>query len=473
MRKQLLGFAVTLAILIIAISVWVIVGSFQPDDETIKPTFPTTENEVETEDAPILRSKTFEERMLSGMEFLVLENFEKAESEFAAAAASEPSAIEALLNLAEAQIQLKEFGKARANLLTAERLDATNSDIFILRGIILLRESNFLEAEKAFAKSGNTADFWRGLMTAFFDRREETKKLLNKTNDTRAHEILDAYDEYDKFPDSPKTHLDTLLTRAFVAIGEYELALAKIGPVLEDDANYRDAWLLTGYAQFAKQKFELAHESWLAAYALDSGKPETQYFLGLVNFELRSFSDAEKFLLLARENNFDAHDLDEKLIEIYLTSGKYRAAADLLAEKISENPNAALENFTQPISLYLEKLDDSEGAWDLARLAIERFPKSGEAYNLAGWVSLSNDYLPEARTQLEQSIRLDPSSPWPYYNLGRLFEKNESHSSALAAYHEAFDLDSEGPAGVLAAKNYNRLLTELNPSSEINPPQSE
>ncbi|MFH0833841.1 MAG: tetratricopeptide repeat protein [Patescibacteria group bacterium] len=472
MRKQLLGLAITVAILILAISVWVVFESFRGEKTPTETTTNTTTTEqaattatTDTTTQPIVRSKTFEEHMQSGAEFLALENFESAETEFAAAAAAEPSAIEPLLNLAEAQIQLKELDKAKANLTAAEQLDANNKDILTLRGIILLRENNFLEAEQQFAKAGDAANFWRGVLAAFFDRRDEALKFLQNTTDARAPEILGAYTEYDKFPDSPKTHLDTLLTKAFIAIGEYELALAKIGPVLEDDASYRDAWILTGYAQFAEGKFELARESWQTAYALDSSKPETQYFLGLVNFELKNWNEAEKFLLLARENNFTAHDLDDKLVELYLQAGKYRAAADLLADAIAKNPNATTEEFTRAISLFLEKLNDGRAAWSLAALATKRAPESSDAWNLAGWVSLANGYLAEAQTQLEQAVKLDPKAPWPYFNLGRLFEKKGNASSALAAYHEAFDLDSTGTAGVLAAQNYNRLLSETKPSS--------
>jgi tetratricopeptide (TPR) repeat protein len=244
------------------------------------------------------------------------------------------------------------------------------------------------------------------------------------------------------------------------------LALAKIGPVLEDDADYRDAWLLTGYAQFAQKNFELAKQSWETAFALDSGKPETQYFLGLVNFELDDLAEAEKFFLLARENRMPTTELSGKLAETYLQQGKYRAAADLLAEEIAKNRTTTLADFVKPISLYLDKLQDGRNAWNLANLAKQRFPEEAFAHNLAGWVSLSNGYLPEARSQLEKSIELNPRLPWPYFNLGKYFEKTENQASALAAYHEAFELDSKGEAGVIAAQNYNRLLEKINPPTE-------
>ncbi len=460
MRKKLLGFSIALAVLIVTVSVWVIFNAIR-DEITNRQT--TTVEDTESFASTKIENKSFDDRMATGESLLADNYFERAAAEFAAAAQLEVSATEPLILLAETQIRLEEFAKARANLSAAEQLDALNPDIFILRGIIFLREENFTEAEKSFAKAAESGKFWRGVMAAFFDRSEEAQNFLNASNDARATEIITAYEEYAIYPDSPKTHLDTLLTRAFLQIGEYELALAKIGPVLEDDADYRDAWLLTGYAQFAKKNFELAKQSWQTAYALDPTKPETQYFLGCVNFELRDFAEAEKYFLLTKENRLQASDLNEKLAETYFEQGKYRAAADLISQELAKNPTLTVEEFTRPISIYLEKLGDGRNAWNLANLARTRFPESAFAHNLAGWVSLSNDYLAEAREQLEKSIQLDPGLPWPYFNLGRYFEKMESPASALAAYREAFELDTNGAIGVLAAENYNRLLAEINP----------
>jgi Tfp pilus assembly protein PilF len=472
-RKQLLGFAIALAILIIAVSAWVVWKSFT---EQVDGEIPKTEvSETEGSEAIVAtpENQDLKTMLETGKKFLEAGELEKAKSEFIIAAKLEPSAIGPLILLAEAQIHLKEFEKARENLKVAEKLDAINPDIFILRGVIHLREESWVEAEVEFGKAGANGKFWQGVMRAFFDKGEEAQKLLGEAADTRSAEILKAFTEYESFPDSPKTHLDTLLARSFVAIEEYELALAKLGPVLEDDADYRDAWLLTGYAQFARKNFEIAKQSWETAFALDSGKPETQYLLALVSFELKDFAEAEKFFLLARENRMEANDLEAKLAETYLRQGKYRAAADLLAEEIAKDRETSLENFVKPISLYLDKLKDGRNAWNLANLAKQRFPEEAFAHNLAGWVSLSNGYLPEARDQLEKSIELNPQLPWPYFNLGRYFEKTENPVSALAAYREAFALDSKSEVGVIAAQNYNRLLEKINPPGTPNPTENE
>ena len=483
MRKQLLGFAIALAILIIAVSTWVVWKSFTNEESRETPIaeiVKTKESEgIEKiaegskTDSQIVEDESLEEFVEAGKQFLTKNEPEKAANEFAVVATKNPAEIAPLILLAESQIRLGEFEKAQENLESVEKLDATNPDIFILKGMIFLREEKFEEAKTEFGKAGKDGKFWQGVMQAFFDEPEEAKKLLAESDDERSDEVLKAFSEYESFPDSPKTHLDTLLTRSFIAVEEYELALAKIGPVLEDDADYRDAWLLTGYAQFAKKNFEVAKQSWETAFALDSGKAETQYFLGLVNFELKDFAEAEKFLLLAKENGVKTKDVETKLIETYLGQGKYRAAADLLAKEIAKSQEVSPEDFVKPISLYLEKLRDGRNAWNLANLAKQRFPKNAFAYNLAGWVSLSNGYLSEARRQLEKSIELNPQLPWPYFNLGKYFEKMEDPISAMAAYRKAFELDSENKVGIIAAQNYNRLLDKINSTAKPSSTENE
>ena len=406
------------------------------------------------------RQLGFVERMNRGKQAISAGNYENAISEFSIAGSLEPSSIEPLLSLAETQILLRQLDKAAANLKAAEQLDAIHPGIFTLRGQIQLRQKNFPSANKEFQKGGESANFWRGLMSAFYDREEEAQELLKKTDDKRIDHLLAAYSEHALYPDPTKTHIDALLAKAFNQIGEYELAVAKIKPVIAADPDYRDAWLLLGYSQFALEDYELARQSWNTAYSLDPAKPEIQYFLGLVNFELKNYDEAERFLSLAKENQFDAPYLEDKLAEIYYQQSDYRKSAILLTEKLQSNPTVTLDEFIQPIYLYLEKLKEGRSAWDLASNAIQRFPDDGMAYNLAGWVSLGNDYLPEAREQLEKAIELGPNLPWPHFNLGRYYEKSGDITSALAYYEKTLELDPEGPVGALAVESYNALLEE-------------
>lgn len=460
-KKHILAFSIALVVLIATVSTWVIFEKF------MKPAAPEADRAELTLEilstggsgkSSIERQKGFSERLAAGKAALATGEYAKAIPELSVAAAITPAEIEPLLLLAEAQVRIEQFERARENLIAAEKLDAVHPDIFILRGIIYLREGKFPLAEQLFAKAAEQGKFWQGLLAAFYDREKEARKLLELSSDTRAETMLSAFTEYESFPDSPKTHLDVLLARAMNEIGEYQLAAAKIKPVLATDPDYRDAWLLLGYAQFAQQQFGLAKSSWQTAYSLDPAKAETQYFLALVNFESGDFPQAEHFFLLARENRFSGTELMRKLAETYFEQGKFREAAETLVEQLRDNEAATVEEFMRPIYLYLENVGDGLTAWDLAQDALIRFPESSLAYNFAGWVSLENDYLREAYDYLQKSIALNRELPWSHFNLGRYFERAGDISSALAAYRQTYTLDPAGKIGSLAATRHNELL---------------
>ncbi|MDD3066576.1 MAG: tetratricopeptide repeat protein [Candidatus Gracilibacteria bacterium] len=462
MRKNILAFGVAVAVLIIAVSGWVVFDKFFRGN-TANPfaTLISSEKKTpaaETTTPATTANPTTATTETAGEKALSEGDFEAAAAAFAKAAKSDSTDVASLVKLAEAQIGLNDYKQARSNLTAAEKLDATYSGIFIQRGRILLREEKFVEATREFAKATSGGNFWKGLMAAFFDKADEAKSLLAPLSDNGSHAIMEAYQEYAQYPDSPKLHIDTLLARAFNQLGEFELAIAKIKPVIASNPDYRDAWLLLGYAQFAKENYTAAKQSWETAYSLDTTKPETQYFLGLVNFELKDFANAEKLLLLAKENQFTPNGLDEKLAEAYFKQDKFREAATVLNDYLEKNPQAKIEEFIRAIYLYLEKLGEGKEAWNLAALAMQRYPENALAYNFAGWVSLRNKFLPEAKTQLEKAITLDKNLPWPHYNLGLYYEETGNLNAALDTYKATYNLDKAGSVGALAAASYNRLL---------------
>jgi tetratricopeptide (TPR) repeat protein len=451
MKKNLLAFGIALAVLIIAVSGWVVFDKF------FRNTADNPNTEVENQITEAIE-KNPEAAETLGENALAKGDFLTAATAFTEAVKNDSTNLNSLVRLAEAQIGLKDYEKARNNLKAAENLDATYSSIFIQRGRILIQEEKFSEAKQEFTKATSGGSFWLGMMQAFFDKSEEAKKLLSPLSDNASHTIMQAYEEYALYPDSPKLHIDTLLSRAFNQLGEYELAIAKIKPVLAANPDYRDAWLLLGYAQFAKENYAAAKQSWETAYSLDTTKPETQYFLGLVNFELNDYTNAEKYFTLSKENQFTPSGLEEKLAEAYFKQAKFREAATLLKYRLETNPQATVEEYTRAIYLYLEKLGEGKEAWELAALAMQRFPDNALAYNFAGWVSLRNNFLPEAKTQLEEAIVLDKNLPWPHYNLALYYEEVGNLNAALDKYKETYELDKAGSVGALAATNYNRLL---------------
>lgn len=429
-------------------------GSTTPEDLVAKDSLKADPSPAQ----PRLRKTISAEGHLQyGEQALIQNQFEKALAEFSAAALLKPADPVPLLRLAETQLKLKEFDKAYANLKAAENLDPASAELFLLQGQLFLREANFPAARDAFQKS-KLALFEQGLLAAFYDELPLARELLTPLADRRASAILSALDEYKMFPDVPKTYQDALFVRAFNEIEEYELALAKIKPVLAADVDYRDAWILLGYAHFALGEHEQARSAFTTAYSLDSTKPETQYFLAKTHFALGNFAEAEKFLRSAYANQLKIPNFINELSEILIAQGKSLEAAELLTTNLRQNQKATLTEFEQVILLWLEGVQDGAKAWELTKSALNRFPKSPATYNLAGLVSFENNFLPEARSQLQQALTLDKNFAPALLNLGKVYEKLGDVQAALKHYEKAFQLASEDKTKVEAARLYNTLL---------------
>ncbi len=489
MRKHIVAFAIAVGVLIIAVSVWIVLQSRTPTDlvavtepvvvsEPVAPSTKQSDSIVTPEPAGtvsdvtvsqpvepvVVTSNGFSEQLAVATQALEAGDYALAEQQFVLAVRQDSNSIEALLGLAESQFQLARYDQASANLKAAEDLDATHPTVFILKGQIALKEAKFTEADQLFVKAGDKGAFWQGLMAAFFDRAESAQELLttavesDAVNAAAAKSLLAAYEKYLLFPDAPKIHIDTLLAQVFNQLGQYELAIAKIEPVLAANPDYRDAWILIGYAHLARAEADKARQDFSTAYNLDPAKPETAYFLGLTYIELGDYKEAKHYLILAKENRFEPQsELNRKLADVYHQQGDYKKAAKLYTEILSE-PETTVTEFVRPVYLFLEKLDDGQKAWWAANLAMTRYPDSAQAYNLAGWVSLKNGYTEEGQNYLTQAIKLDPTLPGPYLNLGTYYETTNDLALARKNYKKAYDLDPDGPVGSLAAKDYNRLL---------------
>lgn len=486
MRKVFLILAFGIGVLIIGIALWVTQQStnllpalqlsqiqenlknwgatlFQLNSDsttqvTSNPQTPISENSESTSTEPVAPSFSAADYLAQGELALSQNQFAKAAEKFALAASLEPQAPEPLLKLAEAQIGLQEFNRAYANLKMVTELEPNSPAAFLLQGKLFLREENFPAARAAFQQAGALAQFEQALMAAFYDDLESAQEILLNTDDERAQVLLKALTEYTIFPDAPKTYQDALLTRAFNEIQEYELASAKIKPVLAQNVHYRDAWILLGYAYFAQEEFAAALSAFQTAYSLDPTKPETQYFLAKTHFALGNLTEAEKFLHFANEQEFAIPNFANELTNILIAQGKFTEAAEFLTKNLLQNENATLAEFEAAILLWLEETHDKEKAWELTRTALSRFPENATVYNLAGKISLANGQISKALSQLEYALELEPNFAPAFLTLGELYEQMRNRKLALEHYKKAFTAAQENSLKNTAAERFNTLL---------------
>lgn len=378
---------------------------------------------------------------------------------------AEPENAEARELLVRAQIESKQPEPARQNLAVWQTAVGESPAYFGYLGQIEILADNLPAAFTALEKSGDTAPVPRAMLDAFYDKQTEVQDLLANSTDYAAKTLLAAYTEYARFPESPKTHLDTLLARAFNATGYFTLAAAKLQPVIAANPDYRDAWLLLGYSYYARAKYPAARQAYQTAYDLDPTRAEAQYFLGLTAVQLHDLPAAEEYFMLALKNKY-AHpaEVTRQLAEVTYAAGKFDAAAGYYAALLRLG-EVDVTAFTRPIYLYLEKLHDGNTAWRLAQQAVAAYPQSAEAQNLAGWVSIKNGFLDEGYDYLVRATELNPALPAPYYNFGLYYEAKNSLENAQKMYRKAYELDPAGGIGRLSAEAYNRLLPAAQPAN--------
>ena len=65
-----------------------------------------------------------------------------------------------------------------------------------------------------------------------------------------------------------------------------------------------------------------------------------------------------------------------------------------------------------------------------------------------------------AERNLKKAIEMDPNLAAAHFNLGQLYELQNRSDLGLASYQSAYELDSSGSIGNMAATAYNELLRD-------------
>jgi tetratricopeptide (TPR) repeat protein len=308
-------------------------------------------------------------------------------------------------------------------------------------------------------------------VAAYFGENDQAQNMLNESvklggNEEytkKANNFLAAYNEYKFNVESPSLHLKVLLARSFNQCGEYEMAIPLLFEVTKEKLDYRDAWILLGYAYIQTGKYQDAAESLERAKILDNQKPETLFYLGLTYYNLNNFQLAEENLLKAKEFGFEPKILvDQKLAEVYLELKKYPESAASYEKVLSLN-SQDVNYYIRPIWIYLEKLHQPEKALALAKKAAKEHPNEAMAQNLMGWTLIYNNDLKLAESHLKLAQALNPALDATYLNFGILYEKKNETEKALAFYRKAHTLGQGSGVAVSAATRYNQILASLSP----------
>ncbi len=350
-----------------------------------------------------------------------------AETEYRASVES-GGGIPALRKLAQAEMQRRNFDGVKATIATLKREGAKEEDMLLLESLVLLRTGELTQAQTLLtgAVESPQKQYGLALLAIVQGDNETAKKDLaqvqtgwDPTLRAYARTLQAAYDEAALFPQTKPIHLTTLLARSLAQAQECELALPLLAPVVKEQDDYRDAWIVQGYCQLTTERFDEALASFEKAYNIDPEKPEIQYFLGRTYVALKDNANAATFLKYALENGFEP----KKEARVRLAAAASAAGDTELAweqyDQLARESDVDIKTVETLVALSLT-IGKKQEAMGYAEAAVKRWPEEAKAYELLGWTQVENGDKETGKKNLEHALELDPDSAGAKDKLGKL-----------------------------------------------------
>ncbi len=433
---------------------------------------------------PQYKNPTYQEYMNRGLEYEQDGFYDFAIQEYFGAMEVEPENQEAYGHLGRAQMKIKDWRHAVMSLNNARKYGDESLETVSMLVRAMIQNGKFEEAKEVFKEfdEGSMEEevlYLRGLLAILENNREVTggsfRKLLEKypTSEYKneINKYLEAYKEFDLFQDGHPMHIKTLLARALSENEQYTMAVEVLKDVIKEKGDYRDAWVLLGYAQYARNEYTAAKNALEKAVELDPTKPESQYFLGLTYSELSEKEEAIKALEMALEDGFTpATQVISKLAQVYLDNQDYLKAAETYEDYLNEGGDEILTNYVRPVWIYLDYVGTENGiskAITIARKAVEKFPDQALAHNLLGWSLIYSEDYDEAFTELNKAKAIDPNMAAVYLNFGLWYEKQGSLDTAKKNYNTAYEKGNGDSISNTAAQRYNAIIEQEENEEEI------
>lgn len=352
--------------------------------------------------------------------------------------------------------------------LKAEKLDPSSTTIKLKIAQSYLNKRN-INAAKIIISKLNKEDpavrYYTGIILSLFKDNEGAKKIFTEIaskdgdpNRANAQNFVDAFTTFSYYKEGEQIFLETLLGKAMTESKQYEAAIPLLYDVINQKNDYRDAWIILGYAYLNTAKYQDSVDALIQALKLDNEKPETLFFLGVAYSFIKDTDKAVFYLEKAKSYGFmPKEEIDARLGDLYILEGEYKKSA-MLYEKVLTSDPKNLSLYTKAVWVNIEKLNDTNKALIIAKKALQERPSEAASFNLVGWALSSKGNIDDAKAYLGKAIELNPKLDAAYLNLGQIYEKENKTALAKDYYTKAYSLGQGNSIAKLAAKKYQALL---------------
>lgn len=411
---------------------------------------------------------SYETRIAKGNSFFAAENYTQAASEYAFAINIQSENPEGYAKLGEAYLALNENEKAVEQFKRAVEIATSNPQYKAKYAIALMRTNRLDEAKNVLSAATVTQEtlFYSAIAEIISENFDEAKTKFEAAAIAQGEipaetiqNFINAFSNYDSQKEGQKIYLKALIAKALIDAQEYALTANLAKSILDEQSDYRDVWILLGYADLKTNQYQAAEDAFKQAKKIDPVKPETHYFLGSAHYFQGEYEDAVKEFELALLYNFEpASECYRKIAESNLVLQNYDAAMEAY-EYLLKIDHYSVDSFIKPVWVAITYLHDLDRAATMAQNAVSYFPDEAMSYNLIGWVEVEKDEFDKAENSLSQALRLDPDLAAAHYNKGLLREKQNRTEEAKEEFLSAYKLAGEDSIGTMAAQKYNSIIT--------------
>ncbi len=424
-------------------------------------------------------SFTYAQRMKKGDEYVKSGMTSLAFNEYIAANQIQPENPEPYLKIGRLLFEKQDYARAQdifQQLLTrdAEHLEA---NIYYVRSFMMLRKpEKAREILNTITGENQQKHYYGGVLATYFGEYDNAKKSLNAAVSLntdpelseKAKKILSAFEEYNTNQGSQEIFLKTLLAKNFNQVGEYAMSIPLLFNVVKEKKDYRDAWILLGYAYLNMSDTKNAIDALEEAKKLDGNKSETLFFLGLAYHANNQKELAAQLIEQAVQKGFEPKiQAQQKLAEIYLELKEYEKSAKKYESVLAIN-DTSIDYYVRPMWIYIDELNQPGQALALAQKAITKYPENAMAHNLMGWAYFAAEDYQKSRDALAKSLELDPGLSAAYLNLGKLYERLAQLDTAKEYYQTAVKLGQGTSVGETATELYNRVTVSSGQANIFN-----
>ncbi len=394
--------------------------------------------------------------------------YTKAALEYALAIPIQSDNPSAYAKLGKAYIEAGDLEKAASQLKKALELAPSQPEYQTLYAKALIRKGDYEQAQTILApfESHQRALFYKGILAILSNDHSTAKKRFQAAKEVTGDlspQTLDAfiqsYDRFEAGQEGQNVFLNALLVKALSDAKEFRVAEELAIRILNEKNDYRDVWILLGYAQLKNKKFAQAEDAFKQAIYLDSLKAEAHYFLGMSQYQQDQYDEAAESFERALLHGFEPeNEVYKTLAESYVALERYE---DALAayEFLLANEANDIDLYLNPVWISIHVLKDLDRAQSLAKQSVDQFPNSVQSHSLLAWVEILNGDLDAARESVDTAFMLDRNYPDNYYNAGLIEEAEGDSKAAKEHFKRAYTLtDVKDPIHKLAAEKYNSLL---------------